>query len=128
MLTPKDAGEPADPRVERYSRWAANGILTFLLVAYQYRIFGLPKFYGVTEWLTYYPGHFIRRGLRGTAVLWLAQNTHLSPKVLAAKVYRPELDALRFVAFLMVYCHHSVPVSYTQYPKRLPMGRYAIRR
>jgi hypothetical protein len=36
-------------------------------------------FYQVTEWRIFYPGHFIRRGLRGSFVEWLSQLTCAPP-------------------------------------------------
>jgi hypothetical protein len=39
-------------------------------------------YYQLTEWRIFYPGHFIRRGLRGEFVAWLSHVTTVNPDLL----------------------------------------------
>jgi peptidoglycan/LPS O-acetylase OafA/YrhL len=45
-----------------------------------------------------------------------------NPAVLTGRYYRPELDVVRFLAFLLVFVHHSLPFSPSPGTASLPSG------
>lgn len=64
--------------------WACVVGFLALLVATVQRGFRGISDYSLDEWLIGYPGHFMRRGLRGSVVLELAKLTHLSALKIAS--------------------------------------------
>jgi len=70
----------ATSKIVAYSTSAA---LVALLIARQIGEAQISNdYYQLIEWRIFYPGHFIRRGLRGTLVDWLSHVTTLPPDTL----------------------------------------------
>jgi hypothetical protein len=67
----------------KIAAYSTSALLTALLIARQIGESEIANdFYQITEWRIFYPGHFIRRGLRGSLVDWISHVTAVQPDML----------------------------------------------
>jgi hypothetical protein len=94
--------QPPNQKLARLSAWLCGGLLTAALLLVQ-RVDYHTNAYALTEWLIFYPGHFIRRGLKGTVLFEIAQLCHVAPKVVALAVSTLAYTALIAISMVILW-------------------------